>query len=292
MPGPYPDFDSEERDLMRRAGFDQLGCPSLDRMLAARAGVLEQDEATPILGHLERCRFCQALAAEFAQGESANPTAQNLRAIRTRMERQMDGRAQQALPWWRQWHFLAAVAGAAACVAVAVYVGQQPSKPAAEAPQTVAEIRNPQFYLPLTAPPVKLSLHAGITWRSGEEAAASQEAYLQELGVALAPYRAANYLEAAARLGPLARKYPQSAEAALYLGVSLLLVNQPEEARQALEKAASLRHESLRDEVQWFLSVAWERTGNTGKAAAGLKPLCEAQGPYRDSACSALRQLR
>jgi len=292
MPGPYRDFDSEERDVMRRTGFDRLGCPSLDRMLAARAGVLEQDEATPIMSHLESCRFCQALATEFAQGESANPTPGNLRAIRARMERQLEGTANKALPWWRQWHFLGAVAGAAACAAIAYYAGQPSSKPAFDSPKPVAQIRKPQFHLSLTAPPVKLSVSDAITWRSGGNAPSSAESYLRALGAALDPYRAANYADAAARLAPLARKYPQSAEAAFYLGVSLLLVNQPEQARQALEQAESLRREALRDEVQWFLSVAWERTGNPGQAVARLKPLCDAPGPYRHQACSALRQLR
>lgn len=291
MPKPYRDFDSEERDLVRRSGLDRFPCPSLDLLLAARAGVIEQNEATPILSHLESCRFCQTLAAEFAQGESGHPSAANLRSIRARLDRQIGAFEPKALPWWRQWHFLAAVAGAAACVAIAIYIDETVPTRTAD-PKTVAEVQKTRFHLPLTAPPVKLSMGDAITWRSGDNTPSSEEIYLKELGTALAPYRTADYATAVGRLGFLVTKYPRSVEATFYLGVSQLFLNQPGAARLSLEKAESLHRQALRDEVQWFLSVAWERIGNPGQAAARLRPLCDAPGPYRDQACAALPHLR
>ncbi|MFN7936006.1 MAG: tetratricopeptide repeat protein [Bryobacteraceae bacterium] len=286
----FDHLDPEEREVVQRAGLDKLHCPPFDRMLAAQAGVLEESEAAPLRRHLEGCRFCQALAAEFTQGESVAPSAQNLDHVRARLDKGIAAIAKPA-PWWRQWQVFAAVAGAAACLAIAVNVSQQgPATPKSSGTATVVEAPKPQFRLPLSAPPVKLSVGSAIVWRG--EGTASQETYWKELGAALAPYRARQYDGAAAQLAAVSQKYPQSAEAAFYLGVSLLHQNQPERARAALEKAEALRPPALRDEVQWFLGVAWERTGNVGQAAARLKPLCDAPGPYHDTACSLLPQLR
>lgn len=285
----FDHLDPEEREMIARAGLDRVHCPPFDRVLAAQSGVLEEADAAPLRRHLESCRFCQALSAEFTQGESVAPTARNLDHVRARLDKGIATIAKPA-PWWRQWQVFAAIAGAAACLAIAVNVNQQgPSAPKSHSPAAV-EAPKPQFRLPLSAPPVKLSVGSAIVWRG--DSASAQETYLKELGAALAPYREANYGEAAAKLGAVSEKYPQSAEAAFYLGVSQLHNNQPEAARHALEKCEALAPQALRDEVQWFLGVAWERTGNAGQAAARLKPLCDTPGPYRDSACSALPHLR
>ncbi|MBS1825665.1 MAG: tetratricopeptide repeat protein [Acidobacteria bacterium] len=291
MRNRFDDLDPEEREMVARAGLDKLHCPPFDRMLAAQSGVLEEGEAAPLRRHLESCRYCQALAADFLQGESAAPSTQNLDHVRARLNKGIAGIAKPA-PWWRQWQVFAAIAGAAACLAIAVNVNQQSPEvkkstgtgaPSVEAPK-------PRFRLPLSAPPVKLSVGSAIVWRG--ESATNEETYLKDLGAALAPYRAGQYAEAASQLAAVTKKYPQSAEAAFYLGVSLLHQNQPQPARAALEKAEALRPQALRDEVQWFLGVAWERTGNPGQAAAQLKPLCATPGPYHDAACSALPHLR
>ncbi|MBL8177588.1 MAG: hypothetical protein JNK48_23125 [Bryobacterales bacterium] len=287
MPERYRDFDREERDLVRRAGLDRMGCPAFDLVLAARAGVLEQAQATPLLSHLESCRFCQALCADFAQGESSSATLENRERIRARLDRAIAKPIRG--PWYRRWEILAAAAGAVACLSVAVQLRRTPAPHPASSRVVIQSVK-PQFFLKLTAPPVKLSLNSAITWRG--EGKAGGDGYLKELGDALAPYRAADYGEAASRLGKLAGKYPESAEAAFYHGVSLLLSDRASEAKGALERAESLHPQALREDVEWFLSAASERTGNPEQAAVRLRKMCEAAGAYREQACSALPHLR
>jgi tetratricopeptide (TPR) repeat protein len=287
MRKPFDDFDAEERELVRRSGLDKVACPPWDRVLAAQAGVLEEAEGLPLRRHVENCRFCQALCADFAAGESGAATDETRKRIRARMNRQIVGTGERV--WWRQWRWWSAVAGAMACLALAVGLRRDPvasPKPAAVA---VAGPPRATSGLRLEAPPVKLSAGA-MTWRGDGKAAGTE--YLKELGVALAPYRGGDYAAAARELGRVSGKYPESAEAAFYLGVSLLFLEEPEQARRALARAEALRPEALRDEVQYFIGVAWARNGDTGQAAARLRPLCGGAGPYREKACTALSQLR
>lgn len=287
MRKPFDDFDAEERELVRRSGLDKVGCPPLDRVLAAQAGVLDEAEGLPLRRHVESCRYCQALCTDFAGGESGAATEETRKRIRARMDRQITGARGRV--WWRQWQWWSALAGAVACVALAVGLREDPAARAKPPAVAVADPPRATVRLPLEAPPVKLSA-AAMTWRGDGEAAGT--AYLKELGAALAPYRAGDYGGAARELGRVSGQYPQSAEAAFYLGVSLLFLEQPEQARQALAKAEALRPDALRDEVQYFMGVAWARNGDPGQAAERLRPLCEGAGPYREKACAGLSQLR
>ena len=288
MRKPFDDFDAEEREMVRQTGLDRVGCPQFELLLAAEAGVLEEDEATPLRAHLSICKLCQALHSDFSIGESGAATAENLRQVRAKLDAGLPKAARPA--WWSQWHLWVAVSGAAACIVILVGVRTPPAPVPHQEPVAVATVRKPVFHLPLEAPAVKLPVGSAITWRG--EGENPEVDYLKELGLGLAPYRAGDYAAAVAKLRPLSRRYPKSAEAAFYLGVSLLFVDLPAEARLALEKAEALRPEALRDEVEWFMGVAWERTGNTEKAAARMEALCAAQGAFRQKACAALPRLR
>lgn len=285
----YRDLDPDERAAVQRAGLDRTGCPPFDRMLAAQAGVLPEQDATPIKAHVAACPLCQTLCAEFTAGELAAPAAGNLERIRARFDAKLGTSHRPAL--WRRWQLWVALAGAAASVAMLSIIPPRRSIPEpGRAPGAAVVKKQPSFRLPLEAPPVKLPVDAAITWR-GEDGA-SKQLYLTALGGALSPYRAGDYASAAPKLRDLAGRYPDSAEAAFYLGVSLLFLNQPADALAALEAAARLQPEALRDEVEWFMGVAWERNGNGSEAAARIEKLCARPGPYRQPACSALSQLR
>lgn len=90
----------------------------------------------------------------------------------------------------------------------------------------------------------------------------------------------------------MSARYPKAAEPPFYLGVSLLYLHRPEEAAAALEAARALKPEALKEDVEWYLGVAWEGSGKRQQAASVLEPLCGREGPYRERACDGLRWLR
>ena len=76
--------------------------------------------------------------------------------------------------------------------------------------------------LALEQAPVRIPEVAVLTDRTGSSRRGST---LQALAAALQPYRAEDYSEAAQQLEALLREYPDSAEAAFYLGVCRLFLN-------------------------------------------------------------------
>jgi tetratricopeptide (TPR) repeat protein len=277
------DLDPGEQRFLQ-----QRGCPPYDQLLAARADVLPEAEAGPILSHLDGCGACQTLLADLMSAELASPSEAELGRIRSRMDAQLQP-AKKPLAWLR-WQVWAPAAAAMAGILFAIYVNKAPQ---VHNKTEVAERRDdaPQrAHLPLQKPPLKLPLAAAITWRGAE--GGKPEEYLKQLGVAMAPYRADDFVGSTRPLRELAEAYPQAVEPHFYLGVCLLYQNQPQQALTALFAARRRDPDALKDDVEWYVGVAWERTGNRKEAMAALQPLCERTGAYQERACSAVAQLR
>jgi hypothetical protein len=114
----------------------------------------------------------------------------------------------------------------------------------------------------------------------------SKEAFLKAFGPAIEPYREGRYAEAARALDVVAHDFPDTPEAAFYLGVARLLSGDAADAREPLERARSAQ--TLGDAARWYGAVAAEQAGDAAAADVLLKALCAAPGDYRARACAAL----
>ena len=114
----------------------------------------------------------------------------------------------------------------------------------------------------------------------------ADQAFLTELGAAIAPYRAGRYAEAAKALDALAGKRPDVAEVWFYLGVSRLYSQSPGDAVEPLRRAHA--SEVVGDDARWLEAVALQLGGRRTEARAALSALCTTPGPNRTRACAAM----
>lgn len=114
----------------------------------------------------------------------------------------------------------------------------------------------------------------------------SREGFLEAFGPAIEPYREGRYADAARALEVVAREFPDTPEAAFYLGIARLLSGDAAGAREPLERARGA--ETLGDAARWYGAVAAERAGDAAAADALLKAQCAAEGDYQARACAAL----
>ena len=135
--------------------------------------------------------------------------------------------------------------------------------------------------------PVRVPLSAVGVSRSAENRAASAAPV-----DALAPYQAGRYAEAIPALQEVARSHPESGEAALYLGVALLLADRPGDSLAPFERAARQVEAARRADVEWYRATAEQRAGRTSAARDRLAALCAAGGGYQQRACAATQALR
>jgi hypothetical protein len=169
---------------------------------------------------------------------------------------------------------------------------------ATSSPQETAHQNTPRvapFTPPASSPftlakaAIKIPAAAVLTFRGDANEART---YLADLAAALKPYRKDNYAEAARMLATLSFKYPDAAEPAFYAGVSRLFLNQNEAAIESLQSARHHAGETLRDDISWYLALAFNRVGETSDAHREAEALCLRAGEYKDRACAAADQLK
>ncbi|MBL8214908.1 MAG: hypothetical protein JNK87_29580 [Bryobacterales bacterium] len=295
------DFDDDERALFESKGAvlpaAGAGCPKPDVLQAAMEGVLPEGWQQQVDTHVASCGLCTMLTASLREAEAEPLTPLESRRIRSRLSLPplaVVRSEKPRQPWWsRGWAAAGlAIAGAAAAITTLIIFNperprqQQPvaeRKPASQPePVPQPQVASVKPRLPLTAAPLRLPLGA-LTMR-GEEPGTDQ-AYLQKLGAALKPYRAASYKESAAALAVLATAYPEAVEPPFYEGVSLLFLDKPADAAARLERARSLANQALAGEIPWYLAIAYERSGRGAESQALLQAVCAATGPHRAEAC-------
>jgi hypothetical protein len=137
--------------------------------------------------------------------------------------------------------------------------------------------------------PVKLQASSILIWRGAPQT--GEQKYASELTTALAFYRDNNYQEAAKQLAQVAEDFPRGVEAQLYLGISLLYLQQNGEAIPPLIAAQKLGPEQFREDATWFLALAYERTHDTPHTLAELKEMCQGKSGYAQRACSGIQEL-
>lgn len=134
----------------------------------------------------------------------------------------------------------------------------------------------------IDAPAVELPARYALVVRGP----GSKEAFLEAFGPAIDPYREGRFADAARALEQVARDFPDTPEAAFYLGLARLLNGDAAGAREPLERARSA--ETLGDAARWYGAVAAEQAGDATAADLLLKGLCSVAGDYRERACAAL----
>jgi hypothetical protein len=284
------DFDSEEREFRREiqaamtADREAAGaCPSPDLLMAARSGV-DFDGSEDVQRHMALCPICEQLVQDLAEYEFPAASDEEDRRIRARWQ---DPRSRPVRSQLRIWAPLLV----AAMLVVGIFVARGTRQPTALQNATPVQHSTPPaaeaFNLAKAA--IKIPASAVLTYRNG---AGGTQTYLADLATALAPYRKDDYAEAADRLGAVSRKYPDAAEPAFYKGVSQLFLNQNDAAIESLQQARRRAGETLRDDVSWYLALAFNRVGRISDASHEAEALCSHAGDYKDRACAAADELR
>ncbi len=272
-------------------------CPAPDLVLAASAGVLPPELAAEVAGHVAECRLCRALSEDLI-ATAPGPTSEEMERIRAKIRAQAPAPARQVPRRMFAWIWSPVPAFAVLVVAAAgafwLYRAGTlgpPSPPPRVAPPVAAVAAvPPPPVLPLEKPPVRLPLSTSLIWRGGAPDA-QQQRYLEDLGLALAPYRDGEFAEAGGRLESLAQKRP-TPEVLFYLGVCRVFIGRYDGAVQALAEARQAASPPLAEEAAWYLAVAYERAGRVTEAAGELERLCRAGSARRAEACVALTQLK
>jgi hypothetical protein len=133
----------------------------------------------------------------------------------------------------------------------------------------------------VTPPEVRLSAERALATRG----AGDTQAFLEDFGRAIEPYRSGRYADAARLLADVAAKYPAAYEPWLYQGVSALLAGQSGAAEAPLQRAADTAPATMQDEIRWYRAAAFQRTGNIDQATGLLRELCGGASEWRDRAC-------
>jgi hypothetical protein len=113
----------------------------------------------------------------------------------------------------------------------------------------------------------------------------------RELNRALEPYRKGDYRAAATALDGFLLDHPDEATAVLYLGISRLFVDEPQNALEILRAIPGSAPEPVMAEAAWYSVVGIARLRDPSSAEAEARVLCDAKGPAAPKACAALDRL-
>jgi len=262
-------------------------CPSPELILGAGSDVLPDEISRKSARHLETCPSCAALGRDMADPEIADPNIDEQARIKERIDKESKTQ-KAAFGWGWLWsRVLPASVVVVALVGAVLWYGRQHASPSqnrtATAPRTGPLPMESVFKL--EKPPIRLPA-SSLLWRGGKQK------YERDLANALEPYDRDNFGEAASRLQQLTKRYPDSAVAHFYLGISEIFLNRDADAIEELKKAQSLHEELLDREMHWYLALAYQRTGDRVNAVAELENLCGNPGAYSAQACAGSQELR
>lgn len=245
------------RETARGRVAEQGPCPPEQRVLAFYRGELSATDAETLREHLAVCPRCLEIARDArrflaAMGESAAQVP--------------DAPAVRRGSFW-------ALAAALVLTVGAAGWGWWWSR--------TSPWR--EFAATKAAYPLDAAADDELRWR-GESPA-------EALAPAMAPYRVGDYAEAERRLAAYLGEHPQDAPAALYRGVSLLLLHRPEQALTPLAAAAARGEQPVAREARWYLALARLELGERGSAIDELQDLSATAGRRQGDARELLRRL-
>ena len=256
-----------------------MDCESIQKGRLAdayRAGRLSPEEVAAYERHFLSCDTCfaeldperQVAARLQAKGEelfASEVEAEKRGRLREHALGQADP-ARPVRPWFmRRPIWAGGLATAGALFALALMVQQNAERTRAWQ----------GLWVPRPHPYVASELRGTPNWPEFEQG--------------IAAYQAGRYREAAGLLQDAARRTPTEDVVALYLGVSLLLSDQPREARRVLEEAAGRTPTSR--VIRWYLAQAELRTGRVRRAQELARSLAGSPGAYQSEADSLLGRI-
>ncbi len=112
------------------------------------------------------------------------------------------------------------------------------------------------------------------------------------LNTALERYRKGDYVAAATALDGFLLDYPGDPAATLYLGISRLFMDEPQNGLEILRGMPGSASEQVMAEAEWYSVVGAARLRDPSAAEGEARTLCERKGPASARACAALERLR
>jgi hypothetical protein len=112
------------------------------------------------------------------------------------------------------------------------------------------------------------------------------------LNTALEPYRQGDYVAAATALDGFLLDHPGDPVATLYLGISRLFMDEPQNALEILRGMPGSASEQVMAESEWYSVVGAARLRDPSTAEGDARMLCERKGPASARACAALERLQ
>jgi Tetratricopeptide repeat len=107
---------------------------------------------------------------------------------------------------------------------------------------------------------------------------------------ALVPYRKGDYAAAASALDGVRLDYPDDPAAALYLGISRLYIDEPQNALEILRTLPPAPPE-IQGQAAWYSLVGIARLRDPSHVEAEADALCTSSLPTASRACAALESL-
>jgi len=253
-------------------------------------GALDKRGETAVLNHLVECEYC------YSQVYSLEPAMMAFRKHRADAMRKMAGARRETNPLaslpkrpgaWHTWHGIPALA--ALCLLIvalagAVFIATREPKPkgldTGDRGRTAA---SRDFWkdlaIPKAAYPEKSS---SLRLRGPGEAFAR----------AMEAYQASNFPSAIEQLGTLQELAPSNAgEVNFYLGVSLLMIDKPEESRPPLKRAVEQSDGDRREAADYYLALAFAKDGKLQEAVLELNRVVEMNGEHQAAARSLLERM-
>ncbi len=279
----HPVFDDDESRAL-----DALGpvarstgtappCPDPALLLAVNGGSLDAEGCARVRAHVASCPACVALSEALARLVDEEMPADALARAAGRL-----APATRRVRTW--WPWLVPAGGLALAASSAWWLSVAPAPPTPPAGALLAmrqpagaasvfQVDRPAF----DSGDVELTLRGDTAGRprlfSGISAA---------LDVGAAGDKAA----AVARLEQVVEQRPHAPEALLALGTALLDDRRTADALPVLVRGRALAAGPLAEEFDWYLSIAYVRSGDAGRAGPLLESLCRSGGPRSATACA------
>jgi hypothetical protein len=256
-------------------------CPPDATLASFYAGELAGHDEDALRDHLADCHACV---------ERARDAAAFVDAMKDDAREVPPGRRIGRVPAW-------AVAMAAVFAAAAILVAWRMSTPlppvtspdlASAEPLPPADARERWRDLAVEAAPYVPDDGSGILWRGGDRP--SDTPAEGSLAWAMEPYVAGDFAGAATRLNRRLRAGPNDDRTLVFLGVSLLLAGEPDEAVEPLRRVAEGRG-TLSGDASWYLAVACLKTGDEACAVARLNDWAAQAGDRGERARRLLQEI-
>jgi tetratricopeptide (TPR) repeat protein len=238
------------------------------------AGKLPEAEAEAFEQHYLGCQSC------FEELQLRHATAMELKRLPVVSSRPV------AVPWSTRWTWILATAAVLFLTLVSVttfyrrpspQVIQKPPAHGGAGEEILARLARVE-----TAPPyVPLTIRGGKTGAAAERFQEGMRSYMQQ-----------KYAGAIGPLQEAVRLDPSLQPALFYLGISHLMLDQPDEAVARLSRLTRLEASPYTEESHWYLAKAFLKKRDWVSAQRELEAVVALNGPHLPEARQALELIR